>query len=657
MRFGLKRAFGWSSSLKKVYVLILDAIQHLVGIDGHTTTDSKDIVNPEPGTVNTSLARLDGSKNFISTPLSAITGGTVVNLSIAGHFNRITGWDNPLFSCAGTAALPKGFLWRIRDSGIDFVTAEETGGTSDIQLYTWPNVIPSIGWYDMKVTWSGVAGDVPELYIGNILQSGGSGNTINWTGNSTGGLEIGRYTTTDFLSAFLYLASYNDEFEYHFEEGAGDVAFSSLYTWNNGKYELNGGTGISEMHIRMDRLYSRNLELGCSGIAQFDGVNQYGDTGYVPNIDTEWEVEFFIGLGDTVNGIRIGTGKSLAFSYVGGNFAIGFGNNFKIHAGFDPLLSHKLIINKNGYTLDGSYVAFSNAPVFENTNNLSLTLGVFNTFDVGLIEYGHIGIYSSVIRQNGTVVQHLIPLVGKLRDIVGHTDAVLHNNPAISLIPASADDPTLDVMSRPLVHAPNTLHNGCDVSLRQDSASTGLLDTVDVNIYSDYTFNSNGEMNEKSLYVDGTRVLSWANTHWEVRRLTSLSTHPTATGQYPPKLGWGVYGGGDTIPIVNYNSNWIDDDGELISRDYINFITTANLTGNEILKFERKGAYNLPHLMETMHMKQDFNSNMTVEERDAIAEFLGDNAGVGVIEPLTDDNDNILYDSDGEVIFALPEGY
>ncbi|MCK5788873.1 MAG: hypothetical protein KAH32_07730, partial [Chlamydiia bacterium] len=111
------------------------------------------------------------------------------------------------------------------------------------------------------------------------------------------------------------------------------------------------------------------------------------------------------------------------------------------------------------------------------------------------------------------------------------------------------------------------------------------------------------------------------------------------------------------IPIVNYNSNWIDDDGELISRDYINFITTANLTGNEILKFERKGAYNLPHLMETMHMKQDFNSNMTVEERDAIAEFLGDNAGVGVIEPLTDDNDNILYDSDGEVIFALPEGY
>ncbi len=71
---------------------------------------------------------------------------------------------------------------------------------------------------------------------------------------------------------------------------------------------------------------------------------------------------------------------------------------------------------------------------------------------------------------------------------------------------------------------------------------------------------------------------------WCVQNSEGVSIHPTASGQYPPKTGYPAING--AAVSLDFGCHKIDDDGELIARDYANYLATDNLTLDELQQWE-----------------------------------------------------------------------
>lgn len=141
-------------------------------------------------------------------------------------------------------------------------------------------------------------------------------------------------------------------------------------------------------------------------------------------------------------------------------------------------------------------------------------------------------------------------------------------------------------------------------------------------------------------------VIQWNNSKWEKVLASETIIHPTANGLYPPKKGWP-----DGMEF-DYDCNWIDDDGNIISRNYINFLKTVNLTGNETIKFSSKCEVD-----ETLLLPVQGVNNLTYSEYQELDEYASledGKCGVGSLTPLLDDDEDPIYDINGDLIYTQP---
>ena len=229
---------------------------------------------------------------------------------------------------------------------------------------------------------------------------------------------------------------------------------------------------------------------------------------------------------------------------------------------------------------------------------------------------------------------------------------------------ASPTGSMTDIFGRELQMPAKKLHNGCGVSLVQSTDAWQLLDTILSEADGSYAnFDLIGVHNGKPqfLYItprypigdDIYIYIQWdiSVSLWEMYVPTGDPTqhfyHPTANGAYPPKTGW-------PVPLVLlYKSHWIDDDGNLIRRDFDNFLSTPNLTKNELLRWGKTTEGNC-FLEKVIEYNAKTTDELTEEEYDSMVSFSGEDCGVGAKVILRDSSSEIIRDVDGEIIFTMP---
>ena len=114
--------------------------------------------------------------------------------------------------------------------------------------------------------------------------------------------------------------------------------------------------------------------------------------------------------------------------------------------------------------------------------------------------------------------------------------------------------------------------------------------------------------------------------------------HPTAEGPYPPRTGW------PTAVDLDYESNWIDDQGYLIARDYDNFINTINLDQKEMIRILKQGDEDFCHIVENSVYNQALEE--TEEWYDEGLDYIGDVDCSTHMEPVIVDGAVVIHDGD-----------
>lgn len=226
-------------------------------------------------------------------------------------------------------------------------------------------------------------------------------------------------------------------------------------------------------------------------------------------------------------------------------------------------------------------------------------------------------------------------------------------------IPAQSGNTGLDVWGNPLKNNKGLVHNGCEVFLQQHPDATQLLDKIIVTIdMVEYEFHYDG--------VDGNNSPTYKNTintmgsvyqtggHWVYIGPVGPSTNPAVAGVYPTKHNWPNASGGETISI-DYNSNWIMDNGNLINRDYNNFLAIPNLVNDELLTWKRMTGGGCG-VSKDAQLTQWAVINFDEAEYLDSVNLAGDlSCGRGILEILRDSNGDVIYDVDGELIYLQPE--
>ena len=99
-----------------------------------------------------------------------------------------------------------------------------------------------------------------------------------------------------------------------------------------------------------------------------------------------------------------------------------------------------------------------------------------------------------------------------------------------------------------------------------------------------------GLINSKPWWdVGGVPFTQWNGANWVITTLVGTSTHPTATGFFPPLTGWPDASG---QPVsTDYNRFFIDtsnnDDCKFTRRDHADYLAWPNLSGGEIIQWEK----------------------------------------------------------------------
>lgn len=232
-------------------------------------------------------------------------------------------------------------------------------------------------------------------------------------------------------------------------------------------------------------------------------------------------------------------------------------------------------------------------------------------------------------------------------------------------IPDDTQDYT-DIFGNELEMPRTKLHNGCDDKLIQHPDSFKLLDSVIIKI-GDKRYKAGcvgSTVNGVAKYIGQSSFPTFfvselyreiPGDQWLIKYDNQrISKNIYNGGTFPHKNGWPDYNG---EPVsVEYQSNWIGPNGgDLIQRGINEFLNTPNIMNNEILKWKK-----LPNgkcvLVSAVEFIQGTTDNMTEDEFYQASRETGDDCGVGVLKtPVRDSNNEILYDSNGEIIFTLDD--
>lgn len=137
---------------------------------------------------------------------------------------------------------------------------------------------------------------------------------------------------------------------------------------------------------------------------------QYIDTGFVPNQDSEMELDFAVNAVDGTDNYLVGqrdTTTSKNFSFLvnaGGKFRFGY-NTVVNDAGTADANRHTLKIEKNVLSMDGSEVVTATYAAFTGYGNMWIC-GINQTAGA---RYGKMKVYSCKLYDNGTLVRDFVP--------------------------------------------------------------------------------------------------------------------------------------------------------------------------------------------------------------------------------------------------------
>ena len=211
-------------------------------------------------------------------------------------------------------------------------------------------------------------------------------------------------------------------------------------------------------------------------------------------------------------------------------------------------------------------------------------------------------------------------------------------------VPSRADGTGLSAIGLPITNKTGVTHNGFEGNIQQDPSAYKLLNSIIVHLSTGitYTIPWDGLSDGHPVYDNEVTVI-FVGGLWSI----GSEIHPDADGQYPPKTGWSD---GSTI---EYDSIWIGDDGHLKELSWDDILAFPNLTQDSLLKFSDKDGVCI--LEELIQYKQKTLSKMTYTEYLKSVAYIGAKCGIGPKVTLRDTNGDLLYDLDGELIFAMPE--
>ncbi len=211
--------------------------------------------------------------------------------------------------------------------------------------------------------------------------------------------------------------------------------------------------------------------------------------------------------------------------------------------------------------------------------------------------------------------------------------------------------PITDVLNNPVTNPKGYLHNAADVSLSQHPEATQLLDKIYVN---GYAFEYVGDVNGKPKFLihnDTQGVdewVSWTGTRWVFEDETGfIDANDISKGLYPSKTGWS-FG-----TVVEYDSNWIDDNGYMIQRDWQNFKDTLNLSGEELNQWKIMPGGQCG-LKQQVIYNQGAVDNFSETDYNRAVKWAGEPSCQQMAELLRDANGDIILDANGENIYVEP---
>lgn len=212
-----------------------------------------------------------------------------------------------------------------------------------------------------------------------------------------------------------------------------------------------------------------------------------------------------------------------------------------------------------------------------------------------------------------------------------------------------------------LSNGPDQVHNGHEGYLIQAPTATQLFDTIVVSgtgTVADGATDFVTTVNDKPAYVnpisDASVAFPAGNWLMDEPLSSEIWTHPTATGQYPPKTGWSIGSLGSPAPTIAYGSPWINDDGTLRERTLTTALARKNLEDDAADKF---GKY-LGNCFwkEATQYNQNTIDEMSEAQLKQLERWTGDpTCGFGHLVPalLTDETPALLTDGTPALITKI----
>ena len=115
--------------------------------------------------------------------------------------------------------------------------------------------------------------------------------------------------------------------------------------------------------------------------------------------------------------------------------------------------------------------------------------------------------------------------------------------------------------------------------------------------------------------------VEWTGAKWTMTTADGISVHPTANGQYPDKTGWPDIDG--VAVSLDYGSNRIDANGNLVERDMANYKATQNLSNEELIVWTKMAGGGCG-VKEDIHYAQGTIENMTAGQYAQAVKYIGE---------------------------------
>jgi len=319
-------------------------------------------------------------------------------------------------------------------------------------------------WAYIEIIQNGVALDIKKNGVSKTIGYNVTTDKTSWfhtvtpTHASIGAHYVGGSSC---IAIELANVNINDHALFPMEENSGDIAYDKSGNGNHGTWV---GT-IANIRAGRADVASDALLNGFTGGTVSTGVDQYIDTGFVPDENTSIELT----CGDLSSHIHVGVRQGAYDFFIQGvatGYAAQFGDTFTA-----PEIARTsrdvVILNKDGLSINGVNTAHE-AYVFGAFSTNMYLLAANSGGSAFLPASGNY--FRLRVTDSGTLIRDMVPYGdGQMYDRVND---VVYSAGAGTLetlqVPADTSAPTKDVLGGDLTNLGGDTHNGAIVDVRQD---------------------------------------------------------------------------------------------------------------------------------------------------------------------------------------------